>query len=159
MSQKRYVVKLTGEERERLEGLLRKGKHSAALLTKVRILLKADTAQAGGGSTDAAICEALSLEKNRPGKIRKLIAMEGLERVLTRRKRATPPIAKILDGEKEARLIQLACSKAPEGRSRWTLQLLADKLVELKIVDHISDSTVHLALKKTRLSRILKNTG
>ena len=124
------------------------------MLTKIRILLKADAAHPEGGWCDAAICEALSLQKNRPEEVRKRFALEGLDRLLERKKRLTPPIAPIFDGEKEARLIQLACSPAPAGRTRWTLQLLADKLVELKIVDRVSDDTVRLVLKKTNLSLI-----
>ncbi len=154
MSQKRYIVKLTEEERVYLEGMLKKGKHPAALLTKVRILLKADASHPAGGCTDAWICEALSLQKNRPEEIRKLFVEEGLERVLMRKKRETPSVPPIFDGEKEARLIALACSEPPAGRARWTLQLLADTLVELKIVDAVSDDTVRLVLKKTNLSLI-----
>jgi hypothetical protein len=154
MMQKRYIVSLTVEERVRLERMVRKGKHPAATLTKVRILLKADVSHPDGWCTDAAICDALSLQKNRPEEIRKLFVEQGLEGVLTRKKRLTPPVPPIFDGEKEARLIALACSSPPAGRTRWTLQLLADKLVELHIVDAVSDDTVRLALKKTNFSLI-----
>jgi len=159
MTQKRYIVTLTAEERAGLEGMLTKGKHPAARLTKVRILLLADAAHPQGGRTDAEICKALSLQKNRPEEIRRLFVEEGLERVLTRKKRDTPPTPLTFDGEKEARLIALACSKPPEGRVRWTLQMLADKVVELHIVDSASDSTVYRTLKKTRLSRTSENSG
>lgn len=159
MPKKQYVVKLSSDDRVRLEGMLSKGKHSSRLLTNLRILLQADVNQIGGGWKDADICNALSVNKNRPEKIRKQFAEEGLERVLTYKKRSTPPTPRILDGEKEARLIQLACSSPPEGRSRWTLELLADKMVALKIVEHISDDTVHRALKKTGLNRILRSNG
>jgi hypothetical protein len=134
--------------------MLKKGKHPSAMLTKVRILLKADAGHSDGGWTDAEICEALSLQKNRAEEIRKIFVEEGLERVLVRKKRKTPPVAPIFDGEKEARLIALACSQPPAGRARWTLQLLADKLVELRIVDGVSDDTVRLTLKKTNFSLI-----
>ncbi len=154
MTQKRYIVKLTAEERARLEGMLTKGKHPAAALTKVRILLQADAAQAQGGRTDSEICAALSLQKNRPEEVRKIFVEEGLERVLTRKKRETPPVAPIFDGEKGARLTMLACSQPPKGRARWTLRLLADKVVELGIVPCASHSTVGLALKKTNSSLI-----
>src|SRR6266478_1203688 len=154
MTQKRYIVRLTPEERSQLEGLLTRGKHPAAVLTKVRILLKADADHPDGGWKDSSICEALSLQKNRPEEIRRLFVEEGLERVLTRKKRETPPVPPIFDGEKEARLIRLACSEPPAGRARWTLQLLADTLVELKIVETVSDDTVRLALKKTNSSLI-----
>jgi hypothetical protein len=152
MTQKRYIVKLTPEERARLEGMLTKGKHPAAALTKVRILLLADVAHPQGGRTDAEICAALLLQKNRPEEIRKLFVEEGLERVLIRKKRKTPPIAPIFDGEKSARLTMLACSQPPKGRARWTLRLLADKVVELGVVESASHSTVGLALKKTNFS-------
>jgi hypothetical protein len=159
MTHKHYIVKLTEEERARLEGMLKKGKHPAALLTKIRILLKADAAHADGGWPDSAICEALSLQKNRPEVIRRIFVEEGLERVLTRKKREIPPTPRTFDGEKEARLIQLACSAPPEGRARWTLELLAEKVVELKIVDAASDSTVYQTLKKTNSSLISRNNG
>jgi hypothetical protein len=154
MTQKRYIVKLTREERARLEGMLSKGKHPAAQLTKVRILLKADATHAQGGCTDSEICAALSLQKNRPEEIRRVFVEEGLERVLTRKKREVQSVPRIFDGEKEARLIALACSKPPAGRARWTLQLLADRLVEMRIVEGVSDDTVRLALKKTNFSLI-----
>jgi hypothetical protein len=116
MRQKRYIVALTDEERARLERMLTDGKHRAATLTKVTILLKADAAHRDGGCTDFAICEALSLQKNLPQAVRKLFVEQGLERVLTRKKRQTPPVKRIFDGEKEARLIALACSSPPAGR-------------------------------------------
>ena len=154
MTQKRYIVKLTEEERGRLEGMLTKGKHAAAKLTKVRILLLADVGHPQGGRTDAEICAALSLQKNRPEEVRRIFVGEGLERLLTRKKRATPPVAPLFDGEASARLTMLACSKPPKGRARWTLRLLADKVVELGIVECASHSTVGLALKKTNSSLI-----
>ena len=159
MSQKRHIVKLTSEERERLEGMLKKGKHPAAFLTKIRILLKADADHPEGGWKDAAICEALSLQKNRPEEVRRIFVEEGLERVLVRKKRALPSIPPIFDGEKQARLTMLACSHPPKGRARWTLRLLADKVVELEIVESASHSTVGLALKKTNSSLTSKNNG
>jgi len=149
---KRYIVKLTAEERSQLEGLVRKGKHSSASITKARILLLADAGAEDGCKTDAEISASLSLQKNRPERVRRLFVEEGLERVLTRKKRDIPPTPAIFDGEKEARLIALACSEPPSGRVRWTLQLLADKLVELHVVDAVSDDTVRLTLKKTNLS-------
>lgn len=159
MTQKRYIVKLTHEERTRLEGMLKKGRHPAAMLTKIRILLKADADHPEGGWTDVHICEALSLQKNRPEKIRKRFVEEGLERVLSRKKRLTPPTPPIFDGEKEARLIALACSDPPPGRARWTLQLLASRVVELRIVEAASASTIFQTFKKTRSSLISRNNG
>jgi hypothetical protein len=119
---------------------------------KARILLKADEGEAGEGWSDGRICEALSTYPVRVELVRKQLVMEGLEAVFTRKKREIPPVPPIFDGEKEARLIALACSKPSAGRARWTLQLLADKLVEMRIVETVSDDTVRLALKKTNFS-------
>jgi Homeodomain-like domain len=154
MGNKKYRVKLTAEEREQLEGMLRKGRGSAQHLLKARILLKADEGESGEHWSDGRICEALSTYPVRVELVRKQLALEGVAAVFTRKKRDVPPVALIFDGEKEAQLIKLACSKPPEGRSRWTLQLLAERLVELRIVDHVSDDTVRLTLKKTRFSLI-----
>ena len=159
MTQKRYIVKPTEEERARLEGMLKKGKHPAATLTKIRILLKADADHPDGGWTDARICSALSLQKNRPEEIRKRFVEEGLDRLLTRKKRLTPPVSPIFDGEKEARLVQLACSDPPPGHARWSLRLLEQKVVELRIVEAASDSTIHRTLKKTNSSLISGSSG
>ena len=90
---------------------------------------------------------------------RKQLVEEGLDAVLSRKQRATPPVAPIFDGEKEARLIALACSTPPEGYARWTLRLLEEKVVELAIVDRASDNTIGRALKKTLSSRISSNNG
>ena len=122
MTEKRSIVQLTEEERKLLEGMLKQGQHPAALLTKMRILLKADAEHADGGWTDAAICEALSVHKTRPEEVRHIVVPQGLERIVTRKKRATPAVAPIVDGEKEAKLMQRACAQPPEGRARWTVQ-------------------------------------
>ncbi len=99
MTQKRYIVKLTTQERAQLAAMLTKGKHPAAMLTKIRILLKADADHPEGGWTDAAICEALSLQKNRPEEIRKRFVKEGLERLLSRKKRLIPiPLNNLIYG-------------------------------------------------------------
>jgi len=159
MSQKRYIVKLSSEEREHLEGMLSKGKHSAALLTKVRILLKADVHHPFGGWKDSDICNALSLHKNRVEVVRRQFVEQGFDSFMIRKKRETPPRPRKFDGEKEARLIQLACCEPPDGRVRWTLELLAEKVVELGIVDAASDSVIYQTLKKTNLSHIYGNNG
>ena len=159
MTQKRYIVKLTEEERVRLGGLIFKGKGSANKLLRARILLKADEAQEGGGWSDGRIIEALDTNASMVYRVRREVVEEGVEAALSRKQRETPPVSPIFDGEKEARLIQLACSSPPEGHARWTLQLLADQLVALKIVERVSDDTVQRALKKTRSSRILRNSG
>jgi len=154
MDKKKYRVRLSVEERVRLEGMVRKGKVSAQHLLKARILLKADEGEAGESWSDGRICEALSTYPVRVELVRKQLVMEGLDAVFTRKKREMPPVPPIFDGEKEARLIAPACSKPPRGRVRWTLQLLADTLVELRIVETVSDDTVRLALKKTHFSLI-----
>jgi hypothetical protein len=159
VSVKRYVVKLSGEEREQLEGLIRKGKSPAQRLLKARILLKADISRAGEGWSDGRIIKALETSPSMVYRVRKQLVEEGVEAVLSRKPRATPAVPRIFDGEKEAKLIALACSKPPKGRARWTLRLLESKVVELGIVDRASDSTIGRTLKKTRSSRIAGSAG
>src|ERR1700752_2856518 len=151
ISVKKYVVRLSGEEREQLEALIRKGKSAAQRLLKARILLKADVSEAGEGWSDNRIITALETSASMVYRVRKQLVEEGFEAVLSRKQRATPAVARIFDGEKEAKLIALACSKPPKGRARWTLRLLENKVVELGIVDRASDSTIHRTLKKNRL--------
>ena len=159
ISVKAYVVRLSGEERERLKTLIRKGKSPARRLLKARILLKADVSEGGEGWSDSRITEALDASASMIYRVRKQLVEEGLEAVLSRKQRATPAVPPIFDGEKEAKLIALACSKAPKGRARWTLRLLENKVVELGIVDRASDSTIGRALKKTLSSPIAASTG
>src|SRR5712692_3284454 len=122
-SVKRYVVRLSDEERGQLEALLRKGKSPAQRLLKARILLKADVSEAGEGWSDGRIIEALETSASMVYRVRKQLVEEGFEAVLSRKQRATPAVAPIFDGEKEAKLVALACSKPPKGRARWTLRL------------------------------------
>jgi len=159
ISVKKYVVLLSDEERERLEGLLRKGKSPAQQLLKARILLKVDISDVGEGWSDSRIIEALETSNSMVYRVRKQLVEEGFEAVLSRKQRATPPVARIVDGETEAKLISLACSQPPEGRARWTLRFLEQKVVELEIVDRASDSTIGRALKKTFSSRIAASNG
>jgi hypothetical protein len=159
ISVKKYVVRLSGEEREELEALLRKGKNQAQRLLKARILLKADVSEAGEGWSDGRIIEALETSVSMVYRVRKQLVEEGFEAVLSRKQRATPAVVRIFDGEKEAKLIALACSKPPKGRARWTLRLLENKVVELSIVDRASDSTIGRVLKKTRSSPIADSSG
>src|SRR5216684_2741501 len=144
-SVKKYVVRLSGEERERLEMLIRKGKSPARWLLKARILLKADVSEAGEGWSDNRIIRALDSNLSMVYRVRKQLA--------------TPAVARIFDGEKEAKLIALACSKPPKGRARWSLRLLENKVVELGIVDRASDSTIGRTLKKTFSSPIADSNG
>ena len=156
---KKYVVRLSREEREELEALIRKGKSSAQRLLKARIMLKADVSDCGDGWSDARIMKALQTSASMVYRVRKQLVEEGFEAVLSRKQRATPAVPRIFDGEKEAKLIALACSKPPKGRARWTLRLLENKVVELHIVDRASDSTIGRTLKKTLSSRIGANAG
>jgi transposase len=153
MPQKKYLVTLTADEREHLAGLLSAGKRSALTLTRARILLKAD--QAGGGPAweDARIAEALDCGVRTVERLRQRFVEQGLEAALGRKPQDRPSRERKLDGRGEARLIALACSAPPEGRQEWTMQLLAGRLVELKVVDAICDETVRRVLKKTRSSR------
>ena len=154
MSRKKYVVELSSDERAQLEGLISKGKSSAKAILKARILLKADQGPLGPSWTDDRIVEALDSNASMVTRVRRQLVEEGLEAVLARKKRATPPIAPIFDGEAQARLIALACSEPPAGHARWSIRLLADKVVELEIVETAHFNTVGRALKKTISNRI-----
>lgn len=159
MRKQTHVVKLSGAERTRLEGLTRKGKSSARCQVRARILLHADSGKRGSGWTDVQIAEAVGCCEHLCWKVRKQYAERGLDAVLTRKQRATPPVAPIFDGEKEAKLIALACSSAPAGHARWSLRLLEKKVVELKIVESASDNTIGRVLKKTNLDLTARNNG
>ena len=159
ISVKTYVVRLSGEERRQLETLVRKGKSPARRLQKARILLKADVSEAGERWSDTRIIEALDASPSMVYRVRKQLVEEGFEAVLSRKQRAMPAVAPIFDGEKEAKLIALACSKPPKGRTRWTLRLLENKVVELGIVDRASDSTIWRTLKKTLSNPIAASNG
>ena len=145
---KRYVVRLSADEREQLKALISKGRSPARRQLKARILLKADVSEAGEGWSDSKIIAALEASVSMVYRVRKQLVEEGLEAVLRRKPRASPSVPPIFDGEKEARLIALACSEPPKGRARWTLRLLETKVVELGIVDRASDSTIGRVLKK-----------
>jgi hypothetical protein len=156
---KKYVVKLTEAEREYLQSLISKGKSPAKRLLKGRILLKADALEQGEGWSDGRIIEALDTNMSMVTRVRQQFVEEGLEAVLSRKQRESPARTPIFDGEKQARLTALACSTPPEGRTRWTLRLLEDKVVELGIVESASDSTIGRVLKKTRYNLTGKNSG
>jgi hypothetical protein len=159
ISVKTYIVRLSGEERQQLETLTRKGKNPANRLLKARILLKADVSEIGEGWSDGRIMEALDASPSMVYRVRKQLVEEGLEAVLSRKQRAMPAVPPIFDGEKEAKLIALACSKPPKGYARWTLRLLETKVVEFGIVERASDSTIGRALKKTLSSPIAASSG
>ena len=146
---KRYVVRLEVEERARLERLVSVGKGAAAKLTRARVLLQADQSVGGPGWTDARIAEGLGVTPQTVENLRRRFVEEGLEAALVRKQQCRPSRERLLDGAKEAQLTALCCSKAPDGRKRWTLQMLADRLVELNIVESISYETVRRTLQKT----------
>jgi transposase len=148
----KHIVRLTPADRRRLARMTRSGKHPARAVTHARILLKADQADGGPAWADAAIAAALDCGVRTVARVRKTFAEGGLDPAV-RRKRPTGRRFRKLDGGQEARLIALACSPAPDGRGRWTMQLLADRLVELRVVDAVSDETVRRTLKKTTSSR------
>jgi transposase len=149
---KKYIVRLTRDESKELKELVRTGKKAAHKIKHAHILLKADAE--GPNWSDEKIAEAFSVHMNTVRNVRQRFVEQGLEAALERKKRPQPPCSPSLDGKGEARLIALACSQAPKGHSRWTLHLLAEQLVELKIVDSISHETVRKTLKKTNSSRI-----
>ena len=150
---KHYRVMLTPTERDSLKRLLAAGTASARKLTHARILVKADQGPDGPGWVDQAIAEAVEVSQPTVFRVRKQYLEEGLEAALNRRPPTREYVRK-LDGVQEAHLIALACAKPPSGQARWSLRLLADKLVELEIVeDGVSYQTVRRILKKTRFSR------
>jgi homeodomain-containing protein len=156
---KKYVVKLSGEERERLEAMVRAGKGSAQILTRARILLKADVSEAGDGWSDSAISAALDTSVNNVARTRQQLVEEGFEATLNRKFNPNSARPRIFDGAAEAKLIALACSPAPEGFARWTLRLLEEKVVELAIAEKASDNTIGRTLKKTPLNRTAIGNG
>ena len=153
MAAKKFIVELDVVERERLTALISKGKVSAKTILKARILLKADIGEGGPGWFDAQIVEALDTNMTMVSRVREAFVTEGLDAVLTRKKRETPPIQAIFDGEAQAKLTALACSAPPVGHARWTIRLLAEHVVERKIVPAAHFNTVGRALKKTNSSR------
>lgn len=159
ISVKKYVVKLSNEERSRLNELIGKGKSPAKRLLKARILLKADVSEDGCGWSDSRIIEALETSASMVYRVRRQLVEEGFEAVLSRKQRPTPAVPRIFDGEKEAKLIALACSRPPRGRARWTLRLLEEKVVELNIVDQASDNTIGRVLKKMSCDLTSSNNG
>jgi transposase len=149
---KKYVVDLTAEERASLQQLLQAGSNRARRLTRARILLLA-----ADDATDDKIVSALKVGRSTVERTRRRFVEGGVERALHDRPRPGKP--RKLNGRQEAMLVALACSNPPEGRERWTMELLAGRLVELKVVDTISDETVRLTLKKTPSSRGRRSSG
>jgi len=156
---KKYVVRLSAQEREQLETMVRAGKTSAQIATRARILLKADASDAGEAWSDSAIAAALDTSVNNVARTRQQLVEEGFEATLKRKYNPNSARPRIFDGEREAKLIALACSPAPEGFARWSLRLLEEKVVELNIVDKASDNTIGRTLKKTFSNRIASSNG
>jgi transposase len=145
---KRHIVVLSEEERARLHTMIGQGVASARVLTHARILLKANQGEAGPGWTDAAIAVAVEVHPTTVTRVRQQYVTAGLDAAL-RRKPPARQYRRRLDGEQEARLVALACSAPPEGHKRWTLRLLAERLVELGVVETVSYETVRQALQQT----------
>jgi transposase len=150
---KKYRVTLSGEEREELTTLIRKGKASARKLAHARVLLQVDESELGSGSSDEQTAQALNLSTRTIERVRERFVEQGLAAALLP-KPSTRRYERAFDGAQEARLIALACSAPPEGKPRWTLRLLAEQAVEWKIVDTVSHESVRQALKKTNCGRI-----
>lgn len=159
MANIKYVVELTLSERDALLAMINKGRVSATANRKARILLKADKGPHGEGWTDRRIVQSLETSPSTVARVRETFVMEGLDAVFARKRRVHPAIKPIFDGEAEAKLIALACSEPPQGYARWTIRLLAEKVVELNIVDSVHFNTVGRTLKKTNLSLTAAATG
>ena len=146
---KKYIVRLSKDERTALKKLVSSGRGPARMFNRARILLKADQGDNGPGWQDDKISEALDVTVQTVERVRKQLVEEGFEAVLSRREYTQKVSRKKIDGEVEARLIALSCSEPPKGRTRWTLRLLADKVVELGYVESISHEAIRQTLKKT----------
>lgn len=154
----KYRVSLSPLEREELQGLVSKGKAAARKITHARVLLLTDESAQGPRFDDHQIVEALGTSLSTIHRVRQRLVEEGMQSAIEGSKPTNRQYRK-LDGAQEARLVALACSKPPQGRSRWTLKLLAHRLVELEVVDSIGPECVRQTLKKTSLSLISRNTG
>ena len=156
---KKHVVNLSKEERSQLDEFIRRGKRPAQLLTRARILLKADISEAGEGWSDSRIAEALDTSVPTVERARRQLVEEGFEAVLTRKYNPKSARPRIFDGAAEAKLIALTCGPAPAGYAKWSLRLLEQKVVELHIVESASDNTIGRTLKKTFSNRISSDNG
>jgi transposase len=148
---KKYIVTLTEPERQMLQAMLTRGKAAARKLMRARVLLKADAGAGGPSWNDDQIADGLEVGRATVERVRRQFVEEGLDAALERR-RPRRRYERALDGDGEAHLIALACQKPPEGRARWTLRLLADRMVQLEYVEQVSYQTVRRTLKKTNLS-------
>jgi transposase len=149
---KRYIVRLDDEERKHLTNLLGKKHLGAKKRIRTQVLLKADASKDGPAWIDSRIADAFNVSVVTVENVRKSCVLEGLEAAIERKKQCRPSRQPVLDGEKEARLVALCCGTVPAGHGRWTLGMLADKLVELQVVASVSRETVRQVLKKTSCS-------
>jgi hypothetical protein len=156
---KKHVVNLSKGERSQLDEFIRRGKRPAQLVTRARILLKADISEAGEGWSDSRIAEALDTSVPTVERARRQLVEEGFEAALTRKYNPKSARPRIFDGAAEAKLIALTCGPAPAGRAKWSLRLLEQKVVELHIVESASDNTIGRTLKKTFSNRISSDNG
>ena len=154
----KYKVTLTESERKELASIISKGKTQGYRIRHAQILLAVDDILENREWTDKKIAKAYSTTEKSVGNLRRRFVEKGFTAALERQKRETPPKIKI-DGETAAKIVALTCSNAPEGRSQWTLRLLADKVVELGIMDSVSHTAIADCLKKTRLSHGYKSSG
>ena len=156
---RKYIVKLSDDERQQLNALIQKGKAPARQLLKARILLKADASEAGDAWSDSQIAAALDTSIDTIARTRQRLVEGGIDAALTRKQSPNSARKRIFDGAAEAKLIALACSPPPKGRTRWTLTLLETAVVALNIVDRASDNTIGRTLKETRSSHTSRSNG
>jgi Homeodomain-like domain len=146
---KKYVVRLEAEERVALEQIVRTGKRRALTIRHANILLAVDESEAGAKMSDVQAAQAFGVAVRSIESLRKRLVEEGLESALVRKPQVRPSVERMFDGDKEAKLIAIACSSKPEGRTRWTLELLAERVVRLGIVEKCSPKTIGRVLQKT----------
>jgi transposase len=161
MSKQKYLkhqVKLTTEEQAKLAQIVSTGKASAQTIIRANVLLASNENRDQGKLSAKKIAEMYHLHQQTVHDIRKQFCLQGLEKTITRKKRETPPPPKVT-GDVEAKIIALACSQPPDGRTEWTLRLLADRSVELEYIDSISHQSIYRLLKKTYSSLTSKNVG
>jgi hypothetical protein len=146
---KKWVVRLEAEERQRLEQLVRVGKAAAYKIRHANVLLAVDESEQGPGCKDEEVSRTLGVTVRSLEMLRRRFVEEGLEACLIHKRQGVPSVQRKFDGEKEAKLIAVACGPAPKGRARWTLELLADQVVQLGIVERCGAETIRRTLKKT----------
>jgi len=149
----RTPIILTPKQRQELEKFCKTGVHSVKLVNRARIILELDTSEGRKATKQKEIVKRVNVSRQTVNEAKRdFLAAESVSAFLQRKKRVTPPVAPKITGEVEAKIIALACSEVPKGCARWTLQLLADRSVELKIIDSITDMSVHRLLKKHNLN-------